>query len=51
MKGKTILGWTVAAVSVITYAVHYQQEYDKKEMKKGIKRDLERMKQKALSKN
>lgn len=51
MKGKTILGLTVATVAVITYAVHYQQEYDKQEMKKGIKRDLERIKSKAAAKN
>ena len=37
-----------AACGVI-YAVHYQQEYDKAEMHKGVLRDLERRKSKAAS--
>ena len=35
---------------VVVAAVHYQQQNDRNEMKKGIKRDLERIEAKRLSK-
>ena len=40
-----LISMSVTACAVI-YAVHYQQEYDKAEMHKGVLRDLERRKDK-----
>ncbi len=36
------------ATGAVIYGVHYQQEYDKAEMHKGVLKDLERRKAKAL---
>jgi hypothetical protein len=32
-----------AAAAVVVYAVHYQQVYEKTEMRKGVLRDIERL--------
>jgi hypothetical protein len=41
--GKGIFGASLVLVGGIVAVVHYQQESDRKEMKKGIARDLARM--------
>ena len=37
-----------AAAGAVIYGVHYQQEYDKVEMHKGVLKDVERRRAKAL---
>lgn len=43
MKGKAVLLTVTAAAAVVVYAVHYQQVYEKTEMRKGVLRDIERL--------
>ena len=33
---------------IVVYAVHFQQVYDRREMRKGVERDIERLKMKKL---
>jgi hypothetical protein len=47
--GKGIFGASVVLVAGIVAVVHYQQESDRNEMKKGIARDLARVKAKKTA--
>lgn len=49
MFARSVLVAISGAACGVIYAVHYQQEYDKAEMHKGVLRDLERRKSKAAS--
>ena len=33
-------------IKIVVYAVHFQQVYERKEMRKGVERDIERLKMK-----
>jgi hypothetical protein len=41
--GKMILIGVTAVTAVVVVAVHYQQQRDRNEMRKGVLRDIERI--------
>ena len=45
-SGKGILIFMSVGAAAVIYAVHYQQTWEKTEMRKGVLRDIERQKQK-----
>jgi hypothetical protein len=46
-SGKGILAFMSVGAAVVIYAVHYQQTWEKTEMRKGVLRDIERQRQKG----
>lgn len=44
IRGKFVLGTVTIVVTGIVYLVHYQQLRDRKEMHKGVQKDIERIK-------
>ena len=50
MSGKKILFGTIAGVAVTIGVVTYNQERDRREMKKGVERDKERVRLNKLKK-
>jgi len=51
MKGKVVFVLGLGAVGATMAVVHWQQENDKAEMRKGVHRDLARIKRKKEEMN
>jgi hypothetical protein len=49
-SGKGVLIAVSLTASVVVYAVHYQQKWERAEMHKGVLRDKERIKARELQK-
>jgi hypothetical protein len=50
-RGKVVLAAVTVAAAVVVYAVHYQQVFEKTEMKKGVLRDIERLEAKKTQRD